>query len=290
MIRKRGLSPSNTVQTTLLPPKAASHLTPGDEATTRLRKTTNSTGSTGLNRESRTSQPNARLQRSTHVTSRQRVIDHGEVFTPGKLVNDMLDLVAHECERIDSRFLEPACGDGNFLAEVLRRRLAVVNQKRFRNINLWEQDALLSLACLYGIELLHDNVVMCRERLLAIFEVAYAELFGGHCRPACVDAARFIVNANILQGDALAMTAVGDDNHPAHALLFTEWSMLARGYFKRRQFEYHQLVQCDDGTAGDLFGSACAIPTDQGRTAFIAQPVRDLPPIHYLKLGSEGQA
>lgn len=60
------------------------------------------------------------------VKSKQRVADHGEVFTNPREVNAMLDMVKQETERIDSRFLEPACGNGNFLAEVLRRKLAVV--------------------------------------------------------------------------------------------------------------------------------------------------------------------
>ena len=85
------------------------------------------------------------------VKSRQRIIDHGEVFTPSALVNDMLDLVAHECERIDSRFLEPACGDGNFLAEVLRRKLLTVDKKNARNPDKWERDAILAVCSLYGI-------------------------------------------------------------------------------------------------------------------------------------------
>jgi hypothetical protein len=77
------------------------------------------------------------------VKSRQRIIDHGEVFTPSGLVKDMLDLVARECERIDSRFLEPACGDGNFLAEVLRRKLITVDKKNPHNRDKWERDAIL---------------------------------------------------------------------------------------------------------------------------------------------------
>ena len=88
------------------------------------------------------------------VTNRQRIIDHGEVFTPPGLVNDMLDLVAHECERIDSRFLEPACGDGNFLAEVLRRKLLTVSKRHAENRDKWERDAILAVSSLYGIDLL----------------------------------------------------------------------------------------------------------------------------------------
>src|SRR5688500_11831988 len=143
------------------------------------------------------------------ANSRQRVIDHGEVFTPPGLVDDMLDLVAHECERVDSRFLEPACGTGNFLAEVLRRRLALVD-KRHKPRTQWEPNALLGLACLYGIELLFDNVNDCRQRLHSLFADHYNARYGKQARDECLAAARHIVNCNILQGDALKMTTVGD--------------------------------------------------------------------------------
>src|SRR5213080_1245060 len=108
------------------------------------------------------------------VQSRQRIIDHGEVFTPPGLVNDMLDLVGHECERIDSRFLEPACGDGNFLAEVLRRKLLTVDKRNALNRDKWERDAILSVCSLYGIDLLADNIAACRERLLKVVSDAHA--------------------------------------------------------------------------------------------------------------------
>ena len=64
------------------------------------------------------------INQESLVKSKQRVTDHGEVFTPSWMVEDMLNLVKGESERIDSRFLEPACGDGNFLKVVLQRKLA----------------------------------------------------------------------------------------------------------------------------------------------------------------------
>lgn len=220
------------------------------------------------------------------MQTRNSIAQYGEVFTPANLVNDMLDLVAHECERIDSRFLEPACGDGNFLAEVLRRRLMMVTRKRRRKINLWEQDALLGLACLYGIELLHDNVNACRQRLLKIFSDAYFEQFGNNCREAPITSAQIIVRANILRGDALAMTTVGGTNSSTSPLLFTEWSMLSGGLLKRRHFEYRQLVRSAEGTTDDMFGNGTdAIDADHGRTVFIEKPIGELPLIHYRKLG-----
>lgn len=225
----------------------------------------------------------------TSVRSHNNVAQFGEVFTPLHLVNDMLDLVAHECDRIDSRFLEPACGDGNFLAEVLRRRLAVVTKKRHRAINLWEQDALLGLACLYGIELLPDNVEACRMRLLGIFRDAYIEQFGKDCREAPVQAASIVVRSNIVQGDALAMTTVSEDGTPAKPLVLTEWSMLSGGRFKRRQFEYRELVQTAARNTGDLFSNGLqAVGTDHGQTVFIERPLRDLPLLHFRDLDQEG--
>ena len=76
---------------------------------------------------------------NNQVKSKQRVADHGEVFTAEREVNAMLDLVKQETERIDSRFLEPACGDGNFLAEILRRKLAVVKARYKNNIADYER-------------------------------------------------------------------------------------------------------------------------------------------------------
>lgn len=104
------------------------------------------------------------------VKSKQRVADHGEVFTSEREVNAMLDLVKHETERIDSRFLEPACGNGNFLAEILRRKLAVVRQRYSKNAPDYEKFAVVAITSLYGIDILQDNINECRERLFHIFD------------------------------------------------------------------------------------------------------------------------
>lgn len=182
----------------------------------------------------------------TAIHSRQRVVAHGEVFTPPHLVSDMLDLpgVKDECLRIDSRFLEPACGDGNFMAEILRRRLGRVSETHPRSTQLpWERDALVGLSNLYGIELLHDNVQACRDRLHEMFQAAYTARFGSAHLPAVLAAARHLVTANIFHGDALAMTTVGEHVLPARPLIFTEWSMLPRGRFQRKRFTYRELLE-----------------------------------------------
>ncbi len=103
------------------------------------------------------------------VKSRQRVADHGEVFTAEREVKAMCDLVLPETQRIDSRFLEPACGDGNFLAEVLSRKLAVVRKKYRRSTIDYEMNSLLAVSSLYGVDILADNVAACRERLYKLW-------------------------------------------------------------------------------------------------------------------------
>ena len=103
-----------------------------------------------------------------YVKSKQRVADHGEVFTPAWLVEAMLDLVKDESERIDSRFLEPACGSGNFLVRILRRKLAAVELMFGKSDFEKRHYALLAVMCTYGIELLEDNIAECRAKLPSV--------------------------------------------------------------------------------------------------------------------------
>jgi hypothetical protein len=218
------------------------------------------------------------------VKSRQRIIDHGEVYTPPALVRDMLDLpgIANECERVDSRFLEPACGNGNFLAEVLRRRLAKVDRQYRRSLVQWETNALLGLACLYGIDKLHDNVNECRDRLHVLFADAYTARFRSKVRPAVLDAARHILRCNILHGDALAMTTVPDKVRPARPLVFTEWALIGRK-FKRQRFEFRDLTTPAPGKSPALFDDDV---NDAGKRVFIPRAVGTPPLMPYLDLGN----
>src|SRR5215472_10661485 len=103
------------------------------------------------------------------IKTKRRVADHGEVFTPSWLVEKMLDLVKGETERIDSRFLEPACGSGNFLVPVLQRKLAGVEAKYGKSDFERKQYALLAVMCIYGVELLADNIAECRANMLEVF-------------------------------------------------------------------------------------------------------------------------
>lgn len=168
------------------------------------------------------------------VRSKQRVADHGEVFTPDWVVEAMLDLVKEESERIDSRFLEPACGSGNFLIQVLRRKLAAVEVK-FANSDFERRHyALLGLMCIYGVELLPDNIVECRDNLL--------EVFGNYLHLDESDdlykAAAYVLSQNLIHGDALTMrTTLGQP------IVFTEWGYLGKGKFQRREFRLDVLTQ-----------------------------------------------
>lgn len=189
------------------------------------------------------------------IKSRQRVAEHGEVFTPSWLVEDMLDLVKIESERIDSRFLEPACGSGNFLKHVLSRKLSTVQARYGKSVFERRHQALFSLMCIYGIELLRDNVQECRATLLAF----YADYLKVEKEDIWYRAAEAVLQVNILQGDALTLTAT-DGQH----IELPEWGYLGSGKFQRRDFRYDTLTRRSSmqRSGFELFdGSHLFIPT-----------------------------
>lgn len=166
--------------------------------------------------------------------SKQRVADHGEVFTPAWMVEAMLDLVEEETERIDSRFLEPACGSGNFLVEVLRRKLAAVDRKFGRSDFERRHYALLGLMCIYGIELLDDNIAECRANLLEVLDehLGLVEADDLH------RASAYVLSQNLVHGDALTMRTTGGE-----PIVFAEWGYVGKGKFQRRDFRLDVLTQ-----------------------------------------------
>jgi len=176
------------------------------------------------------------------VKSKQRVADHGEVFTPAWMVEPMLDLVKGETERIDSRFLEPACGSGNFLVQILRRKLAAVELKYGGAEFERRHYALFALMCVYGIELLPDNIAECRANLL--------ELFAATLNLSPVDdlyrAASSVLAQNLVHGDALTMRM-----HTGEPITFAEWGYLGKGKFQRRDFRFDSLTQSAAFSAED---------------------------------------
>ncbi len=176
------------------------------------------------------------------VKSKKRVADHGEVFTPPWMVEAMLDLVKNETERIDSRFLEPACGSGNFLVQILRRKLAVVELRYGKSDFERRHYALLALMCIYGIELLTDNIAECRANVLEIF----AEYLDLDESDVIYPAASYVLSQNIVHGDALSMRT-----HDGQAVTFAEWGYLGKGKFQRRDFRLDTLTLSSAFSAED---------------------------------------
>ena len=162
------------------------------------------------------------------IKSKQRVADHGEVFTAEREVNAMLDLVKQETERINSRFLEPACGDGNFLSEILRRKLAVVKRSYGRSPADYERYAVMAVMSIYGVELLQDNADACRARLFEIWDREYTANCKKEANDACRDAVRFVLSRNILCGNALSLMCVDENtNDTATPIIFSEWEFVS---------------------------------------------------------------
>lgn len=210
------------------------------------------------------------------VRTRQRVSDHGEVFTSSREVEAMLDLVKQETERIDSRFLEPACGHGNFLAAILERKLDVVEKQYKRSQLEFERYTVLAVGSVYGIDLLADNVKQARERLLGIFTERYSRLFKSEVKADCVRSIGFILEKNIVVGDALEMTVAKNSDEP---IVFSEWSLINGSSVKRRDFAFEHL---SPGIPMD------SLFKDTGEEGFIPKPIREFPLTHFLKIADVG--
>ena len=213
------------------------------------------------------------------VKSKQRVADHGEVFTPAWMVEAMLDLVKDESERIDSRFLEPACGDGNFLEQILRRKLTAVELKYGKSDFERRHYALLALMCIYGIELLPDNIADCRANLLEIF----AEYLNLDESDDLYRAAFFVLSQNLVHGNA--MTMLTEDGLP---LTFAEWGYLGKGKFQRRDFLHNALTKSSAykssaSDTDDLFYS------DRGKHESMTPTKTIYPPMTVRALAAFGQ-
>jgi hypothetical protein len=218
------------------------------------------------------------------VISKQRVADHGEVLTGKREVNAMLDLVKQETERIESRFLEPACGTGNFLAEILERKLRVVEKRYGKSQLEYERNAVLGVSSIYGIDILEDNVHQCRQRLFGIFDLDYLRLFSNKTNDKCRESVRFILERNIIQGDALSLKTVGDNPQP---IVFSEWSPVNGSFFKRRDFRFSELMMYAAGPKQmSLLGEPEQLSffSDLGEKCFIPTPEKEYPLTHFLEL------
>ncbi len=213
----------------------------------------------------------------SQVKSKKRVTDHGEVFTNEREVNAMLDLVKQETERIDSRFLEPACGNGNFLVEILRRKLEVVKNKYKKSQLEFERYAVIAVSSIYGVDLLEDNAQECRERLLNIFRGTYTSIFKQNIKQECIDTIAFILSKNVLVGDAL--TLLQNNGKP---IIFAEWSAVNGSMIKRRDYTLNELLRNQPIEEPNLF-------SDLGDKAFIPTPIKEYKLTHFLKLNQQDE-
>ena len=233
---------------------------------------------------------------NSQIKSKKRVAEHGEVFTAEREVKAMCDLVAQECDRIDSRFLEPACGDGNFLAEILTRKLTTVKKLYKSNPYDFERYSVLAITSLYGVDIMQDNVAECRARLFKLWDKEYKSA----CKKAVSDetreAVKYILSKNILCGNALTLMCVDENQNDTDTpIIFPEWSLVLGTKLKRRDFRLDVLLKANDKPA-DNQSSLFDMTEDVRRylsqnpttKEYMAEPMCEYPPVHYRRVQENG--
>ena len=212
------------------------------------------------------------------VKSKKRVADYGEVFTAEREVEAMCDLVKQETERIDSRFLEPACGDGNFLSVILQRKLKIVTKKYKRSAYDWERNSLLALGSVYGVDIMLDNVLACQGRLFEIWNKEYKKVCKKECNDETREAARFILRLNIVCGNALTLLCCDDNGQELNVpIIFSEWTFpFNDARMQRKDYTFAELLAEEEPTGkkkktadedfvqGTLFDMEPEQPDDEG--------------------------
>jgi len=206
---------------------------------------------------------------NNQVKSKKRVADFGEVNTSEREVNAMLDLVKQETERLDSRFLEPACGDGNFLIEVLNRKLDILVKKYKKNQYEFEKNSVVVFGSIYGVDILEDNAQSARDRLLSSFIEVYEKYFKEYLNDNLIKSIKFILDKNIIHGDALTLKQVGTDN----PVTFSEWAVF-NNRLKRRDFTLADLLAYAPYEKGTLF-------SDIGEEINIPDPIKEYSLVNY---------
>ena len=212
------------------------------------------------------------------IKSRERVKKHGEVFTPDFVVEDMIHLVKNETERIESRFLEPACGDGNFLVEVLKRKLDIVKRKYRKSQYDFEKNSIIVIGSIYGVELLEDNRTVALDRLYAFFRNEYENLYKKNSNNDFLKNIQFVLSRNILQGDAV--TLKNDENK---LIVFSEWSLVGGSKIKRRDFQFVDLADfVHEDKTQNLF--SVEEISDTGEIMYSPMPYKEYAPVNFTEL------
>lgn len=221
---------------------------------------------------------------SKQIVSAERVAQHGEVFTSPREVNAMLDLVEQETLNIHSRFLEPACGKGAFLTEIIKRKLNVVKARYAKSPTEYKRYAFIAISSIYGIDILEDNVHDCRSAILEILQKEYEDTLHTTYpkQSEYAQSIDFVLQKNIIWGDALTLKQIA---HPDEYITFSEWSFpFNNSKVKRKDFVFKNLLNNED--TNSLFSSKLKTPrkNDLGQTVYIPYPIKDFPVINYLKI------
>ncbi len=184
---------------------------------------------------------------NSQTKSKERVRERGEVFTAEREVKAMCDLVKDETERIDSRFLEPACGDGNFLAEILTRKLEVVKRKYKKSTLDYEKNAVLAISSVYGVDIMQDNVLACRDRLFKLWDKEYKAVCKKDCNDQTREAVKFILSKNIVCGNALTLNKVDENgNDTNEPIVFSEWAFITGFQMQRQDYTFAHLLEMNN--------------------------------------------
>ena len=234
----------------------------------------------------------------TQVKSKQRVTDHGEVFTAEREVKAMCDLVESQCDNVDSTFLEPACGDGNFLSEILGRKLLRVKKNARSNATEWEWLSIRAIASLYGVDILQDNVEACRERLFKQWDKAYKSACKKNCNDETRESVRYILSKNIVCGNALTMMCVDENQQDTDEYIsFAEFKTCGRPYMlKRRDYRLDVLLKANekpkdqrqlvvDFDEDDIYNF---LEINSVTGAYMPKPLREYTPLHYRRIKENG--
>ena len=206
------------------------------------------------------------------IKDKSRVSNFGEVLTSKREVLDMLDLVNTETSRLDSRFLEPACGDGNFLTEVLNSKLDILKKNYSKNQYEFEKFSIQIFTSIYGIDILEDNIISARERLFNQYFDLYNKKFKSNINQKLLDCIKYILKLNLVHADALSLKNVKNDKF----IIFSEWS-LVNDKMKRRDFEFKNLIDYAPFEKGTLF-------SDLGDEVIIPSPIKEYPLTHFLDI------
>ncbi|MDR0846792.1 MAG: hypothetical protein LBN08_04705 [Lactobacillales bacterium] len=215
------------------------------------------------------------------IKSKKRVADHGEVFTPEFIVQDMLKLVEQETLRIDSRFLEPACGDGNFLDAILSKKLEVCESRNKNDLEGYERDSFLAMTSIYGIDLLEDNVAECRNRLYETWFSRYKKKSRGEWDENVVEAVKHVLRLNITCGDALTLEQA--DETP---IVFPEWAFISEKILKRRDFEFVEMLRANDNRKTKRNQDQLMLfdTYNEEANSYIPDPVKEYKPVDFRKV------